>query len=63
MIQAVLFDIGDTLLHFETSKAREFLDTAARPAYDRLLEWGHKPPPYDKYLRAIKRAYEEVKAA
>lgn len=57
MIDAVLFDLGDTLLHFETDQARRFLESAARPAYDRLLELGFHPPKYKAYLRAIKRRF------
>ncbi|MGB2987340.1 MAG: HAD family hydrolase [Phycisphaerae bacterium] len=58
MIEAVLFDIGDTLLHFETSKAREFLDAATRPGYERLCELGYRPPAYHVYVRAIRRAFQ-----
>ena len=61
MIDAVLFDLGDTLLHFETDQARQFLESATQPAYDRLVELGFHPPKYKTYLRAIKgrflRAY------
>ncbi len=56
MIEAVLFDIGDTILHSETSKAREFLEVAARPGYDRLCELGFQPPAYGAYLKKIKWA-------
>jgi putative hydrolase of the HAD superfamily len=57
MIEAVLFDVGDTLLHFETSKAAEYLDSAVRPAYERLCELGLDPPSYEKYSRRIRRAF------
>jgi putative hydrolase of the HAD superfamily len=57
MIDAVLFDLGDTLLHFETERARHFLESATRPAYDRLIEWGFRPPDYRAYLRAVKRRF------
>ena len=57
MIEAVLFDIGDTIFHFETSSARQFLEVATHPGYDRLCELGFHPPAYDTYLRMIKRAF------
>ena len=57
MIDAILFDLGDTLLHFETERARHFLESATRPAYDRLIEWGFRPPDYRVYLRAVKRRF------
>ena len=57
MIDAVLFDLGDTLLHFETDQARRFLESATRPAYDRLVELGFRLPDYKVYFRAIKRRF------
>src|SRR3989304_4159649 len=57
MIDAVLFDLGDTLLHFETDQARRFLESATRPAYDRLVELGFRLPEYKVYFRAIKRRF------
>ncbi len=57
MIEAVIFDIGDTLLHFETMKAREFLDVATHPAHARLCELGFQPPPFKAYVRSIKWAF------
>lgn len=57
MTDAVLFDLGDTLLHFETAQARRFLESATRPAYDRLVELGFRPPDYKVYFRAIKRRF------
>src|SRR3989304_7947818 len=57
MIDAVLFDLGDTLLHFETDQARQFLESATRPAYDRLVELGFRLPDYKAYFRAIKRRF------
>lgn len=56
-IEAILFDLGDTLVHFETSRAREFLEAGTLPVYQRLSEWGFAPPPYAKYLRALKRSF------
>src|SRR3989304_6871890 len=57
MIDAGLFDLGDTLLHFETDQARQFLESATRPAYDHLVEIGFRPPAYRVYFRAIKRHF------
>jgi len=57
MIDAVLFDLGDTLLHFETAQARQYLESATRPAYDHLVEIGFRLPDYKVYFRAIKRRF------
>ena len=57
MIRAVLFDLGDTLVHLETSQLREFVRAGTRPAYDRLREWGFDPPEYNAYMRKIKRRF------
>jgi len=57
MIEAVLFDIGDVLMHFETSRARHFLDAAVRPVFDGLIELGHRPPPFRAYARRIRWAF------
>ena len=56
-IEAVLFDLGDTIVHFETSKARGFLEAGTRPAYNRLIEWGFAPPRFPAYLRSVKRRF------
>lgn len=60
MIEAVLFDIGDTILHFETLRSREFLEAATHPGYDRLCELGFQLPEYEAYVRAIKRAFRQA---
>lgn len=57
MIEAVLFDIGDTLVHFETVKATDLLTTAIRPAYEYLGGQGLALPPYAAYLGSIRRAF------
>lgn len=54
MIEAVLFDIGNTLIHIETRKAGKFLETATRPGYERLHELGLNPPHVERYHRIIK---------
>ena len=54
---AVLLDIGDTLMHFETSKPRRFVEAAARPAYDHLLQLRLSPPPFRRYVRKLQWAF------
>ena len=56
-IEAVLFDVGDTLIHFTTSRASHFLEAAAVPAHRMLREWGFDVPSYLRYRNAIKRAF------
>lgn len=55
-IEAILFDVGDTLVHFATSRAGRFIDAAAQPAHRKLTEWGFPVPAYPRYTRAIKWA-------
>jgi len=50
----MLFDVGDTFVHFETSKARKFLFAAAEPAWNRLRELGYAPPAFPRYVRGLK---------
>lgn len=57
MLEAVLFDIGDTLMHFETSQARRFIEAGVRPVYDRLITRGHVPPSFRAYTGRIRRAF------
>lgn len=61
MMQAILFDLGDTLLHFETADHKRLLDATARPVYAELCEMGYQPPAYEAYSRVMKwqflRAY------
>lgn len=54
---AVLLDIGDTLMHFETSKPRLFVEAAARPAHDHLLQLRFSPPPFRRYVRRLQWAF------
>jgi HAD superfamily hydrolase (TIGR01662 family) len=54
MIEAVLFDVGDTFVHFETSNLKKFLVLAATPAWERLRELGMTPPPLPSYIRSLK---------
>ncbi|RME40470.1 MAG: HAD family hydrolase [Planctomycetota bacterium] len=57
MFEAVLFDIGNTLVYFRSTRIRELLDAAARPAYERLAERGFRLPPYPRYAARIRRAF------
>jgi len=52
-IEAVLFDLGDTLIHFKTSKPLALLEAHCRPGYDGLVASGFRPPPYRQFLRGI----------
>jgi putative hydrolase of the HAD superfamily len=57
MLQAVLFDIGDVLMHFETSEARRYIEVGTRPVHERLRAMGHRPPEFERYTRCIRRAF------
>ncbi len=57
LIDAVLFDIGDTLIHFSTWSARPYLNALARLVHGRLVEMGFSPPPFDRYRRLIRRRF------
>ncbi len=52
-LDAVLFDLGDTLIHFETSSPTVLLNTTCRAGHARLTELGLNPPPISAYLRAL----------
>ncbi|MHC5108314.1 MAG: HAD family hydrolase [Planctomycetota bacterium] len=56
-VEAVLFDLGDTLVHFETSRVSAVLSESCRPSYDHLVEIGHNLPDYPTYLKAVKRRF------
>lgn len=67
MIEAVLFDLDQTLLRFEitdgnrmhTSKGsvyEQLCIRTCRPLHARLIELGFSPPSFDKYLRLMKRS-------
>jgi FMN phosphatase YigB (HAD superfamily) len=40
MIEAVLFDIGDTLFHVPTAKFRPYLETLTQSLYEQLKQKG-----------------------
>jgi putative hydrolase of the HAD superfamily len=49
MIEAVLFDLGDTLLDFDPLPRRELFQSAAHATYDYLASKGCKLPEFKKY--------------
>lgn len=53
-VDAVLFDLGDTLVHFATVRPREIIDRVCRPGYERLVSLGHGLPSYERYVRNLK---------
>ena len=53
--EAVLFDLGDTIIHFETQRISAVLNRSCRPGYDRLLKSGHRLPTYNRYFNALRR--------
>lgn len=54
-INTVLFDIGNTLLDFETLDPRPFLDQGFRQGYDYLASLGHPLPPFERYQQRMRR--------
>ncbi len=61
MIEAVLFDLGDTLLDFAPLPRRELFQSAAQVTYEHLKKLNCKLPPFDayynKHIRAVRWAY------
>jgi HAD superfamily hydrolase (TIGR01549 family) len=53
-IRGVLFDVGDTLVHFAPVSRMRYLETAAEPAYRKITEWGYPLPAYPRYLQGLK---------
>ena len=53
-IQAVIFDLGDTIVHFSTFRMGRFLSAVIKPMHARLTELGFRPPPAPAYLRALR---------
>jgi HAD superfamily hydrolase (TIGR01509 family) len=56
-IDAVLFDLGDTLMMDAAAGMRRLLAEAGRPAYDWLRMNGFTPPPYTVYVAAVRRQF------
>lgn len=61
MIEAVLFDLGDTLLDFDPLPRRQLFESAAHATYDHLKGQGCNLPTFKKYfglhIRAVQWAY------
>lgn len=57
MIEAVIFDIGDTLIHVASGRARPYLKALTHSVYDRLAEQGYNLPPFKPYGRALGRRF------
>jgi HAD superfamily hydrolase (TIGR01662 family) len=61
MIEAVLFDLGDTLLDFAPLPRRELFHSAAEATYQHLKTKGCKLPGFNRYyaqnIGAVRRAY------
>lgn len=61
MIEAVLFDLGDTLLDFDPLPRRELFHSAAEATYQHLLTKGCKLPDFKRYynlhIRAVQWEY------
>ena len=56
MLQAILFDLGDTLLDFEPMDTRAEFRRAARLTYDYLAAHGAALPDFERYTRVYFRA-------
>jgi putative hydrolase of the HAD superfamily len=56
VIQAVLFDLGETLLHYEPVDTLECFEQGARLAYEHLERNGHRLPSFARYHRRQRRA-------
>jgi putative hydrolase of the HAD superfamily len=56
MLQAILFDLGDTLLDFEPMDTRAEFKRAAKLTYDHLAAAGASLPDFDRYTRVYYRA-------
>ena len=54
MIDAILFDLGDTLFHYARPKSAVLVREGIRPLYDRLVQLGYCLPPFPSYVRTMK---------
>ncbi len=55
MVEAVLFDIGDTLIQFDMSEPRRLVGAAVGPVHQWLIDNGHKPPAFSRYEKTVWR--------
>jgi len=53
MIEAVLFDIGDTLIHFDRSHPRRLLTAAVRPVHEQIVSSGFPAPDLGSYEKVV----------
>ena len=58
MTEAVLFDLGDTLLDFDPLPRRELFSSAAHATYEHLRAKGCKLPDFEKYYNLHFRAVQ-----
>jgi len=54
MIDAILFDLGDTLFHYEKQSTSTLVEEGLRPLHDRLTQLGYPLPAFRSYLRTMK---------
>ncbi len=57
VIDAVLFDLGDTLLHFHADSPTEVVSVAGTHAYESMRASGISVPPLAKYLKILQRTF------
>ena len=55
IINTVLFDIGDTLLDFESLDPRPYLAEGFRLGYEYLASLGYSLSPFEHYARRMRR--------
>lgn len=53
-IRAVLFDLGDTLVHFVPISRWQYLEKAAQLLHERISAFGYTVPAYPRYLRRLR---------
>ena len=54
-INTILFDVGGTLLDFESLDPRPYLAEGFRLGYEHLASLGHSLPPFERYARRMRR--------
>lgn len=57
MIRAVLFDLGDTLFHYERPSMTDLVRVGVRPMYERLGKQGYRLPAWNTYVRVMKSRF------
>jgi HAD superfamily hydrolase (TIGR01549 family) len=51
MVNAILFDLGDTLFDFRPLDIPRIVEQGARDSYERISQWGYKLPSFQRYMR------------